>query len=158
MIRQYTAADLDQTLDVWNEIVRAGNAFPQDRELDREEGGRFFESQSYCAVADLGGKICGLYVLHPNNVGHCAHQCNASFAVAQSERGKGIGEALVRDCLHQARKLGFELLIFNAVVKENASAVRLYRKLGFKLIGEVERGFCDREGNYHTTLMFYRRL
>ena len=37
------------------------------------------------------GKIFGLYILHPNNVGRCGHICNASYAVSSDARGRHIG-------------------------------------------------------------------
>lgn len=44
------------------------------------------------AVAEEDGKIYGLYILHPNNVGRCGHICNASYAVSSDARGRHIGE------------------------------------------------------------------
>ena len=41
--------------------------------LDEESGKVFFAEQTYCAVADDNGKVVGLYILHPNNVGRCGH-------------------------------------------------------------------------------------
>ena len=119
-IRQYQEADLAQMRTLWNEIVAAGNAFPQEDLLSLSEAGKFFAAQSYSAVAELGSDIVGLYILHPNNIGRCGHLANASYAVAKAVRGQHIGEQLVRDSLTKARELGFRVLQFNAVVKSNA--------------------------------------
>ncbi|WP_374936041.1 hypothetical protein [Streptococcus chenjunshii] len=43
----------------------------------------------------MGGKIVGLYILHPNNIRRCGHICNASYAVSSAARGFQVGEALV---------------------------------------------------------------
>lgn len=51
----------------------AGIAFPQEDLLNEHSGKEFFESQSYTGVAENGGTIVGLYILHPNNVGRCGH-------------------------------------------------------------------------------------
>lgn len=52
-----------------------GIAFPQDELLDEITGRDFFASQTYTAVAEdkVYGKIYGLYILHPNNIGRCGH-------------------------------------------------------------------------------------
>ena len=50
-----------------------GIAFPQEDLLNEHSGKEFFESQSYTGVAENGGTIVGLYILHPNNVGRCGH-------------------------------------------------------------------------------------
>lgn len=56
-------------------------AFPQEEMLDSVGGEKFFAAQTYCGVAEVDGKVLGLYILHPNNIGRCGHICNASYAV-----------------------------------------------------------------------------
>ena len=131
-IRQYKDSDISEMIKIWNEVVEDGIAFPQEDTLNDESGKAFFESQTYCGVAvDLdSGKIYGLYILHPNNVGRCGHICNASYAVKSESRGLHIGEKLVSDCLLQGKKHGFGVLQFNAVVASNIHARHLYERLG----------------------------
>ena len=144
---------------IWNEVLREGVAFPQEDELDLDAGRDFFAAQSRTAIArDGDGRALGLYILHPNNVGRCGHLCNASYAVASWARGRGVGEALVRDCLSQARALGFGVLQFNAVVATNIAALRLYEKLGFVRLGTIPRGFRLRNGQYADIIPHYRAL
>ena len=50
-----------------------GIAFPQEELLNMETGVVFFASQSFTGVAEEEGKVFGLYILHPNNVGRCGH-------------------------------------------------------------------------------------
>lgn len=87
--RPYQEDDLPAMAEIWNEIVEAGNAFPQTEPLTLEEARIFFAEQSHTAVATVGGRIRGLYILHPNNIGRCGHVANASFAVAGASRGEG---------------------------------------------------------------------
>ena len=70
-IRKYTENDLSEMIHIWNEIVEEGIAFPQEELLNLETGAGFFASQSFTGVAEEDGKIYGLYILHPNNVGRC---------------------------------------------------------------------------------------
>ena len=86
-------------IKIWNEVVDEGTAFPQEELLTEQTGADFFAAQTYCAVAVDENGVCGLYILHPNNVGRCGHICNASYAVSSEKRGLHIGEALVSDCL-----------------------------------------------------------
>lgn len=155
-IRKYTGADLPSMREIWNEIVLAADAFPQQTPL-ADEASDFFAEQSYCGVAEENGKVLGLYILHPNNVGRCGHICNASYAVRSDCRGKHIGEALVKDCLEKGRELGFRILQFNAVVETNTPAIRLYEKLGFTRIGTVPGGFRTDTG-YENIVLFYHTL
>ena len=88
MIRQYEHKDIQDMIRIWNEVVEEGIAFPQEELLTEETGSSFFASQSYTAVAEIDGKVKGLYILHPNNVGRCGHICNASYAVSSDARGQ----------------------------------------------------------------------
>lgn len=157
-IREYTGADLEGMIPIWNEIVEEGIAFPQEDCLDRESGTAFFASQSYTGVAESDGKILGLYILHPNNVGRCGHICNASYAVSSKARGQHIGEKLVLDCLRKAKELGFRVLQFNAVVESNIHARHLYERLGFTQLGTIPGGFRMKDGSYANICPYYRVL
>ena len=158
VVREYKEADVYNMIDIWNEVVENGNAFPQRNLLTNEGAKIFFAQQSFSAVAEEAGKIVGLYILHPNNVGRCAHIANASYCVKATERGKQIGEILVRDSLLQGAKLGFKLLQFNAVVATNKSALKLYTKLGFITVGTIPGGFMMKDGHYEDIVVFYKKL
>ena len=158
IVRAYGCGDLAAMIDIWNEVVEEGIAFPQEECLDFETGADFFASQTYVGVAEDGGEIVGLYILHPNNVGRCGHICNASYAVASSHRGRHIGERLVKDCLAQAREAGFTVLQFNAVVESNVHARHLYERLGFVQLGTIPGGFRMKDGSYENICPYYHTL
>lgn len=141
-VRKYEEKDLPGMVEIWNEVVEEGVAFPQEELLSLQTGEDFFASQTYSAVAvdTDNGNICGLYILHPNNVGRCGHICNASYAVSSESRGLHIGEKLVSDCLIQGKRHGFRILQFNAVVAVNLSARHLYERLGFIQLGTIPGG------------------
>ena len=130
-------------VEVWNQVVEDGVAFPQEDLLDPATGEAFFAEQTFTGVAvDAdSGKVMGLYILHPNNIGRCGHICNASYAVRRNSRGCGVGEMLVRHCIAKAGECGFGILQFNAVVATNTAALRLYEKLGFTRLGVIPKGF-----------------
>lgn len=157
IVDSWTNADIAQMRAVWNEVVEEANAFPQEETLDEEQAGEFFASQSHCGVVrNVSGDIQGLYILHPNNVGRCGHICNASYAVARARRGCGIGKLLVRDSLKVARRLGFKIMQFNAVVASNAAAHKLYRRLGFHELGCIKNGFRRKDGEMTDICLYWR--
>ena len=144
---------------IWNEVVEEGIAFPQEEPLDDTSAKEFFASQSYCSVAvDEDDTVCGLYILHPNNVGRCGHICNASYAVNSNIRGRHIGEKLVLDCIKTAKSLGFLILQFNAVVETNTHARHLYERIGFKQLGVIPKGFRMKDGHYENICPYYIEL
>ncbi|MBP5411186.1 MAG: GNAT family N-acetyltransferase [Lachnospiraceae bacterium] len=157
-VREYTKQDLPDMIRIWNEVVEDGIAFPQEELLDTESGETFFASQSYNGVAEEDGKVYGLYILHPNNIGRCGHICNASYAVSSDVRGRHIGEMLVKDCLRMGRELGFRVMQFNAVVESNVHARHLYERLGFVQLGTIPGGFRMKDGHYENICPYYHEL
>ena len=155
IVREYTVNDLPDIIRIWNEVVEECVAFPQEDVLDMESGAEFFSSQSYTGVAEEDGKVYGLYILHPNNIGRCGHICNASYAVSSEARGRHIGEKLVTDCLKKGKELGFRVLQFNAVVESNVHARHLYERLGFIQLGTIPGGFRMRDGHYENICPYY---
>ncbi len=159
IVRGFLPTDVRQMMEIWNGIVRQGDAFPQEEELTLDTAMTFFGGQSFTGVAeDDDGNIAGLYILHPNNIGRCGHIANASYAVASERRGEHIGEALVRDCIRKCSELGFGVLQFNAVVATNEPALRLYRKLGFTQLGVIPDGFRMKDGSYADIIPHYIKI
>lgn len=157
-IRKYAEEDLPAMIEIWNEIIAEGIAFPQDEPLSLSDAVDFFGSQSFAGLAVFGREILGLYILHPNNTGRCGHLANASYVVGSSARGKKIGERLVVHSLEKCAEFGFRILQFNAVVKSNAGAISLYEKLGFVRLGTIPGGFRLKDGTYEDIIPFYHDL
>lgn len=157
-IRAYSAGDIPQMIQIWNHVVEEGQAFPQEEMLNLESGAAFFAEQSFAGVAVDRDSIMGLYILHPNNIGRCGHIGNASYAVSEAARGKGIGRQLVQHCMKTAAQIGFKILQFNAVVATNESALHLYRSLGFQQLGTIPKGFHLKDGSYEDICPFYITL
>ena len=73
-------------------------------------------------------------------------------------RGGHIGEKLVTDSLAQARRLGFRVMEFNAVVENNVHARHLYERLGFVRLGTIPGGFRMKDGSYQNICPYYHTL
>jgi len=159
-IRGYEKKDILEAIAIWNEVVEEGVAFPQTEVLTESSGDEFFSEQTFTGIAfDMdSGRIVGLYILHPNNVGRCGHICNTSYAVKKEFRGKGIGKKLVIHSMEKAKEQGFRILQFNAVVRSNERALRLYEKLGFVKLGIIPGGFLMKDGTYEDIIPHYRIL
>ena len=143
-IRPYREEDLAGMIKVWNEVVEAGEAFPQVEPLTMETARAFFAEQTLTTVAAIDDKLFGL------------HGANASYAVASSARGLGLGRELVKDSLVQAARKGFRGLQFNAVVATNEAAIHLYEDLGFTRVGTIPGGFCSILGNFEDMHIYYK--
>lgn len=149
-VEKYSRENILPAIEIWNEVVREGIAFPQEEELNEISGDEFFSAQSFTGLAKdtETNEILAIYILHPNNVGRCGHISNASYAVKSNLRGRHIGEIIVKHCIEKARELGFKILQFNAVVATNTHARNLYRRLGFKELGIIPNGFRMPDGTF----------
>ena len=88
--------------------------------------------------ASVGGELAGYVGLwHYAGEGHIC-----TLAVAPGWRGHGIGEALVICALDQAAGLGAEVVALEYRVS-NRGAARLYKKLGFAVVGRRSRYYHD---------------
>ena len=159
-IREYKTQDAEDAAEIWNQVVRDGVAFPQEKELTTKEADNFFKEQIYTGIAENKdtGMVVGLYILHPNNVGRCGHICNASYAVKKDIRGQHIGEKLVKACIVIGKEKGYRILQFNAVVASNIHALHLYHRLGFIKLGVIPQGFKLPDGTYEDIIPHYITL
>ena len=158
-IREATAADRDAIWDIFREVVAAGDTYAFDPGMSRHDAlGYWFQADTRTYVAKSRGRILGTYILRPNQSGGGSHVANAAFMVAPDARGQGIGRAMGELCLSEARRLGFRAMQFNFVVSTNDSAMRLWQKLGFKIVGTLPSAFHHPEKGYVDVYVMYRSL
>ncbi|MCP3918852.1 MAG: GNAT family N-acetyltransferase [bacterium] len=109
-------------------------------------------------VAEDDAEVVGSYTIKPNHPGRGAHVANAGYMVAESRRGRGIGYTLGEHSIETARALGYRALQFNQVVATNETAVRLWERPGFVVIGRAPQAFRHPRAGLVDTLMMFRAL
>jgi L-amino acid N-acyltransferase YncA len=154
-----TPEHLPELLVIWNEIVAEGTTFPWIEPFEVENLLEVFKSEDTvgCAV-DERGAILGMFHVHPNSEGRCAHIANCGYMVSRAARGQGIGRLLVQSSLEAARREGYKGMQFNAVVVTNPAALALYQSEGFKILGTVPNGFLLKSGAYADMHIMYQPL
>ena len=156
-IREATAGDRDAIWDIFREVVTARDTYAFDPGMSRHDAlGYWFQADTRTYVAESRGRILGTYILRPNQSGGGSHVANAAFMVAPDARGQGIGRAMAEHCLSEARLLGFRAMQFNFVVSTNDFAVRLWQKLGFKIVGTLPGAFHHPEKGYVDVYVMFR--
>ena len=94
-----------------------------------------------CLVAEVGGKLVGaVWTRIMNDYGHVDDE-TPSFAISlyKEYRGKGFGTEMMRRMLGLLKDQGYKKASL-AVQKANY-AVRMYEKVGFKIIDENDEEF-----------------
>ena len=158
-IREATAANRDAIWDIFREVVAARDTYAFDPGMSRQDAlGYWFQANTRTYVAESSGRIVGTYILRPNQSGGGSHVANAAFMVAPVARGRGIGRAMAEHCLTEGRRLGFRAMQFNFVVSTNESAVRLWKDLGFKIVGTLPGAFRHPGKGYVDVYVMFRSL
>src|SRR5580658_1581507 len=114
-------------------------------------------SATYVACSPEG-RIVGVYYLKPNQPGLGSHVCNCGYVVSPDARGQGIAAEMCRHSQAVAVEMGFLAMQFNLVVATNVTAVRLWQKLGFAIIGALPKAFLHRSMGYVDALIMYKQL
>ncbi|WP_329042527.1 GNAT family N-acetyltransferase [Streptomyces sp. NBC_00178] len=155
LIREATDEDWPAIWPFFSDIVAAGETFTFPLELaaeqakDEASGWWLLAEPARTVVAvDDSGTVLGTAKMNRNHMGNGSHIASASYMVAPEHSGKGVGRALCTYTVDWARAAGYRAMQFNAVVETNVHAVRLYRSLGFEVIGTLPEGFNHPQQGY----------
>jgi GNAT superfamily N-acetyltransferase len=136
-IQVATADDHDELFRAFSRIVGAREGFPHLPPLLRDDFDDYWVARSSALlVARFEGVLIGGYYIKPNFVGRAAHIANAGYFVLAPYRGTGVGRTLVEHSLREARRLGFDAIVFNLVFESNPARF-MYERLGFKEVGRI---------------------
>jgi len=158
VIRAATHDDASALWSILEPIIRAGESYALPRDMTREAALAWWLSpanEAFVAVVD--GVIAGTYFMHPNQLGGGSHVANCGYATAHHATGKGIARAMCEHSLEHARARGYRAMQFNMVVSTNERAVRLWKSLGFAIVGTLPGAFAHpAKGDVDAYVMFRR--
>ncbi|MGW6897165.1 MULTISPECIES: GNAT family N-acetyltransferase [unclassified Streptomyces] len=144
LIREAVIEDWPAIWPFFHEIVAAGETFTYPLELGEDDARDWWllkEPNRTVVAVDDEGTVLGTAKMNNNHMGNGRHIASASYMVAPEHSGQGVGRALCVYTVEWARSAGFRAMQFNAVVETNHYAVRLYRSLGFEILGTLPEGF-----------------
>lgn len=98
-----------------------------------------YAKRGECYVAEIEGKIIGVYILLAARPGIVEL---ANVAVSKEHHGKGFGKRLVLDAIQRAGRKGFKTIEVGTG-NSSISQLALYQKCGFRISG-VDRDFFVR--------------
>jgi L-amino acid N-acyltransferase YncA len=145
-ISKASDSDFDDIWPIFQQVVERGDTYTYDPEITKDDARSIWMSQAVATyVARIGNQVVGTYIIKPNQPGLGSHVANAGYMVDARHGGKGLGTAMCQHSMEQAREAGYLAMQFNAVVSTNTGAVRLWKKLGFAIIGTVPKAFRHRQ-------------
>jgi len=158
-LRHATDADRDAIWDIFRVVVASGDTYAFDPDISRTDALAYWmQPATHCHVAERQRTVVGTYILKANQPGLGSHVANAAFMVAPRARAMGVGRAMGEHCLAEARRQGFLAMQFNFVVSTNDSAVRLWQRLGFDIVGTLPGAFRHATNGYVAAYVMYRSL
>lgn len=102
--------------------------------------------------------IVGSVQLHPAWAPNQPHRADvAKLIVHRRGRRRGWGERLMAAIEREAAGAGYRLLVLDS--KRGDAGERLYRRLGWTVVGTIPRYALDTDGRTpHDTVVFYKEL
>lgn len=143
-LRPARLEDFEEIYAIFQRILRAGDTYyytPMEMTPERSIAYWISAPDTHCFVADVGDKVAAIAAIRPYRTGRGNHIANAAFIVDPKYRGRGIGRALGKHILLNARNQGYKAMVFHAVISTNELAVKLWESLGFSIVGSIPKGF-----------------
>jgi len=141
-IRPAGNADKDAIWEIFHAVVATADTYAYPADTPREQAlAWWFPAGGWTFVALIDDRTVGTYVMKPNQPGQGGHVANCGYMVAPEASGRGVGEAMCRHSLVEARRLRFLAMQFNFVVSTNTRAVSLWKRCGFEIVGTLPRAF-----------------
>lgn len=143
-IREFQEHDWEETWQIIEPVFRAGETYAFSPEITAEEAHKAWietPAVTFVALDTNDEKILGTYYIKPNQPALGAHVCNCGYIVAESARGRGLAALMCDHSLEQAVARGFLAMQYNLVVATNESALHLWNKKGFEIIGTLPKSF-----------------
>ena len=158
-IRGAQPSDRDAIWSILGPVIRAGETYPVARDASREDVLAFwFAGGHEVFVAEDDGAVVGTYFLRANQGGGGSHVANCGYVTAGTATGRGVASAMCAHSLEHARARGFRAMQYNFVVSTNERAVRLWKKHGFRIVGQLPKAFLHPQARYVDAYVMYREL
>jgi ribosomal protein S18 acetylase RimI-like enzyme len=159
-IRPIGPEDWRETWKIIEPVFRAGDTYSYATDITEQQAREIWVEQARASfvAADDAGHLLGTYFLKANQPGQGAHVCNCGYIVAAAARGRGVASALCEHSQAEAVRLGFRAMQYNLVVSTNVSAVRLWQKHGFDIVGTLPAAFRHPKMGYVDAHIMYKHL
>jgi ribosomal protein S18 acetylase RimI-like enzyme len=140
-------------------MIRAGDTYTLPPDMPEPDAlAYWFSPHHEVFVAQESAEIIGTYYLRPNQPGPAAHVANCGYVTAPWATGRGIARAMCLHSLEHAKARGFKAMQFNFVVSTNQRAVRLWKDLGFHIVGEIPEAFLHPTRGLVNAYIMHRKL
>lgn len=158
-VRPYKQSDQEAVWGIINQVIAGGETYVFYPDSSRDKMMDYWlarEKKVYVVLYD--DAIAGTFNIKANMPDRASHVANASYMVSPTHEGKGIGLFMANYSLKEAKRLGYLAMQFNIVIKSNDRAVGLWKKVGFRIIGEIPNAFDHPRLGMTNAYVMYKEL
>ncbi len=141
-------------------VIRAGETYALDRDLTEADALAvwFAPDREVFVAEDDDGAVVGTFFLRPNRPGGGSHVANCGFMTAAHATGRGVARRMFEHALERARERGFRAIQYNFVVSANERAVKLWKSVGFDVVGRLPGAFAHPTLGFVDVLVMFRAI
>jgi ribosomal protein S18 acetylase RimI-like enzyme len=147
-------------------IIRGGETYALPRDMTREDALAYWFGTAGTAhgtavsvhVAENEVEVVGTYCVRKIRPAGGSHVANCGYMVGPWAAGRGVGRAMCVDSIARTRALGFRGIQYNFVVSTNEPAIRLYKDLGFEIVGRLPKAFAHPTRGYVDAYVMFLAL
>lgn len=149
-IREYRDSDYDACRALWVELTQHHRDIYEDQSIGGDDPGAEFDShlkdpkRAKTWVAERKDSVLGFCSL----VVEYGSGEIEPVVVTKNKRSKGIGRALLKTAITEAKSRGMRNLSIQPVAR-NVDAMRLYRRMGFRILGHIDMTLDLQEESDH---------
>jgi ribosomal protein S18 acetylase RimI-like enzyme len=158
-IHPATESDRDAIWEILEPMIREGETYTLPRDMGKQQALEYwFAADKETFVWKENGEVLGTYFLKANQLGGGAHVANCGYVTAPAAQGRGIARQMCLHSLERSKERGFRAMQFNFVVSTNERAVKLWRDLGFEIVGRLPIAFEHPTLGFVDALVMFRSL
>jgi ribosomal protein S18 acetylase RimI-like enzyme len=151
--------DYDKIWYIFKNVIATGDTYTFDPATPKESMRKLWFGDSMDTfVAVEQDEVVGTYFIKPNQLDLGNHIANCGYMVSAKHQGRGIGKALCEHSIKFGKAKGYLGIQFNIVVSTNETAVKLWQKCGFEIIGETPKGFRHKTLGLVDTFIMFKSL
>ncbi|WP_105169830.1 GNAT family N-acetyltransferase [Pseudoalteromonas sp. T1lg23B] len=159
MITEMTKQDFALFWPTFESIIKAQQTYAFDPDMSMKQAYQVWCQTPLKAFAfKVDDEVLGTYYLKANAMGPSSHICNCGYMVSAAARGQGIAQTLCEHSQQVAKNLGFKAMQFNSVVSSNEGAIRLWKKLGYEIIGTIPKAYKHPQLGYIDSHIMHKLL
>lgn len=157
-IRVATPEDSTALWGIIEPVIRAGETYALPPDWSAAEALAYWCAPEHTVFFAEDDAVVGTYYLRANQRGNGDHVANCAFMTAAAARGRGVGATMCAHALQYAADRGYQAMQFNCVVSTNVTAIALWHRFGFSVVGRLPGAFRHPRIGLVDALVMYRTL